>query len=152
MKIAIGSDHRGYELKSKIIPFLKNEGHEVLDVGTNSSESCDYPMIAHDVSQSVSSGKADRGVLICMSGLGMVMAANKVAKIRAAKCDTAEEARLAREHNDPNVLSLSAKFARDKHEEILKAWLKTSFAGGRHQRRVDQISDIENGRIKGKTR
>lgn len=143
MKIAIGSDHRGYELKSKLVLFLKEEGHEVKDFGADSVESCDYPPIAYNVAQAVSSGKAERGILICMTGLGMVMAANKVPGVRAARCDTVEEAKLTREHNDCNVLSIAAKYIKDKPEEIITSWLATPFAGGRHQKRVDQIKEIE---------
>ena len=143
MKIAIGSDHRGYELKLRLIPFLKKEAHEVKDFGTDSTESCDYPPIAYNVARSVSSGESERGVLICMTGFGMVMAANKVPDVRAARCDTVEEARFAREHNDSNIICLSAKYVKDKPEVILKAWISTSFSGGRHQKRVDQIKEIE---------
>ena len=144
MKIAIGSDHRGYELKSRLIGFLKKEGHEVRDFGTGSTESCDYPLIGYNAARSVSSGESEKGILICMTGFGMVMVANKVPGIRAARCDTSEEAKLSREHNNSNVLSLSAEYAKDKPEDIIKAWLSASFAGGRHQKRVDQIKDIEN--------
>jgi len=143
MKIVIGSDHRGVELKAKLVAFLKREGHEVEDVGTKSSESCDYPLIAYEVAKAVSKKEAERGILICMTGLGMVMAANKVPGIRAARCDTVEEAVLTREHNDANVLSISAKYVKDKPEEIVKKWLATKFAGGRHKRRIDQIEEIE---------
>lgn len=143
MKIAVGSDHRGYELKSKIIAFLKEKGHEIRDFGTDSAESCDYPLIAYNAARSVSKGESERGILICMTGLGMVMAANKVPGVRAARCDTAEEAKMSREHNDANVISLSAKYMKDKAEDILAVWLSTAFLGGRHQRRVDQIRDIE---------
>jgi len=144
MKIAIGSDHRGYELKIKLISFLKEKGHEVKDLGTNSQESCDYPMIGYNVAKSVSSGESEKGILICMTGLGMVIVANKVKKVRAVRCDTSEEAKMSREHNDSNILSLAAKYIKDKPKEIVETWLSTAFIGGRHQKRIDQIKDIEN--------
>ena len=146
MKIAIGSDHRGYELKSKLTAALKKEGHEIKDSGTHSAESCDYPPIAYSVADSVSKGESRFGILICMTGLGMVMAANKVKGVRAARCDTAEEAKLTRQHNDSNVLALSSKYVKDDPAGIVKAYLLTDFEGGRHKKRVDQIIDIERKR------
>ncbi len=149
MKFSIGSDHRGYELKSKLVSFLKKEGNSVKDFGTGSTESCDYPPIAYKVAESVSKKAADTGILICMTGLGMVMAANKVPGVRAARCDTAEEAKFTRLHNDANVLCLSAKYIKDSPEEIIKIWIETTFEGGRHQKRVDGIKDIEKKTMKG---
>ena len=149
MKIAIGADHRGFELKSKLIPFLKKEGHEVVDFGTDSTESCDYPAIGYNVAKNVSKNESDRGVLICMSGIGMSIIANKVPGVRAATCDTKEDARLSREHNDANLIIISAKYIKDKPEDILKAWFKAEISEERHKRRVDQIKDIEHKILKG---
>ena len=149
MKIAIGADHRGYELKSKLIPFLKREGHEVVDYGTDSSEPCDYPVIGYNVAKSLAKGGSDRGILICMSGIGMSIVANKVPGVRAAMCDTKENAELSREHNDANVIIISAKYIKDSPEDVLKIWLKTNITEGRHKRRVDQIREIEQKILKG---
>lgn len=150
MKIAIGSDHRGYELKTKIISFLRKKGHKIRDFGTNSDETCDYPPIAYNVARSVSKDGSQRGVLICMTGLGMVMVANKLPSVRAARCDTVEEAKLTRRHNDSNLLVLSARYVKDKPNQILKSWLVTPFEGGRHRRRVRQIKEIEKKIMKEK--
>jgi ribose 5-phosphate isomerase B len=149
MKIAIGADHRGYELKNKLISFLKREGHEVVDFGTNSNESCDYPIIGFDVAKSVSRGESQRGILICMSGMGMAIVANKVPGVRAAICDTTTDAGLSREHNDTNVIIISAKNHKDDPEDILKAWFKAEITEDRHKKRVSQIRDIETKIEKG---
>lgn len=143
MKIAIGADHRGFELKSKIMVFLKKEGHDLADFGTDSAASCDYPMIGYKVADAVSKGRCDRGILICMSGMGMSIVANKVPGVRAAICDTEVEARLSREHNDANVIIISNKYIEDKPEEVLRVWLKAEISEERHKRRVDEIRDIE---------
>ena len=148
MKIAIGADHRGFELKSKLIPFLKKEGYEVADFGIDSKESCDYPFIGYNVADSVSKKKADRGILICMSGMGMSIVANKVPGVRAAICDTKDDARTSREHNDANVIIISAKYVKDKPEEILKVWFEAGIAEERHKRRIGQIRDIEKKILK----
>lgn len=149
MNIAIGADHRGYELKSELIPFLKKEGHEVLDFGTDSTEPCDYPIIGYKVAKSVSKREARRGVLVCMSGIGMSIIANKVPGVRAAMCGTKEDARLSREHNDANVIIISAKYVKERPEDILKAWLNAEITEERHKRRVGQIKDIERKILKG---
>tara|TARA_B100001142_G_scaffold282155_1_gene294364 strand:+ start:432 stop:851 length:420 start_codon:yes stop_codon:yes gene_type:complete len=139
MKITIGSDHAGVEYKSKIIEFLNNEGHEVLDVGAFGQESVDYPDYAHLVAQEVSVG-ADYGVLVCGSGNGVSMAANKHKNIRAAVCWNKEISILARQHNDANIISLPARFVSLKKSiELIKAFLKEPFEGGRHLRRVEKI-------------
>lgn len=149
MKIAIGSDHGGYELKSALIQFLKEEGHEVLDLGTHSKESCDYPLIGFEVAKAVSESKAERGVLICKTGVGMVIIANKVHGVRAAACYDVEMAKLAREHNDTNVIVLAASYTKSSlAKDILKAWLAANHTEERHARRVKQIKDIEK-KIKG---
>ncbi|MEN8614537.1 ribose 5-phosphate isomerase B [Dehalogenimonas sp. THU2] len=141
MKIAIGNDHRGYSLKLQMMDWLVSNGHEVRDLGTNSEESTDYPDYAHGVAQAVASGKADRGVLICGTGIGMSMVANKLKEIRAALCYKPEYAVLTRQHNDANILCLGEMNGDDLNFEVLKAFMTTGFEGGRHQRRVDKIGD-----------
>ncbi|MDD5422157.1 MAG: ribose 5-phosphate isomerase B [Candidatus Omnitrophota bacterium] len=144
-KIAIGSDHGGYELKQKISDFLKEEGYGVEDIGTHSKESCDYPMIGFEVAKAVGDGKAGRGILICKTGVGMVIIANKVHGVRAAACYDTDIAKSSREHNDCNIIVLAASYTDfKKAKEILKIWLKTDHAGDRHARRVKQIREIES--------
>lgn len=144
-KIAIGSDHGGYELKNKIIEMLKSWKLEVKDFGTHSKESCDYPMIGFEVAQAVSEGKAPRGVLICKTGVGMAIIANKLHGVRAAACYDAEMAKSSREHNDCNIIVLAANYVDNgKAKSILETWLNTAHAGERHARRVKQIKDIES--------
>tara|TARA_Y100000589_G_scaffold35723_1_gene29928 strand:+ start:1230 stop:1649 length:420 start_codon:yes stop_codon:yes gene_type:complete len=139
MKITIGSDHAGVEYKSEIVEFLEKEKHEVLDVGTFSKESVDYPDFAHLVSKEVLAD-SDFGVLICGSGNGVSMAANKHKGIRAALCWNEEITKLARQHNDANVISIPARFlSLEKSIELIKVFLKTNFDGGRHERRVKKI-------------
>jgi len=147
MKVYIGSDHRGYRFKEKIVHLLKAQGHQVNDLGTHDkSKSCDYPRIAYKVAMQVAKGKKDRGILVCMSGIGQAIAANKVRGAYAALCYNVSSAVLSREHNNANILVLSAKFIRQKDlEKILKIWLKTNFSGGRHLRRFNQIRKIEKG-------
>lgn len=150
MKIAIGSDHGGYELKEGLIKFMKAGGHEVLDLGTHSKESCDYPLIGFDVAKAVSEARADRGVLICKTGVGMVVIANKVHGVRAAACYDVDMAKSARAHNDTNILVLAASYTEfKKAKEILNVWLTTDHTEERHARRVKQIKDIES-KIKGR--
>jgi ribose 5-phosphate isomerase B len=149
MKIAIGSDHGGYELKKEAMQFLKDEGYEVLDHGTHSKDSCDYPLIGFEVAKDVGEGRAEKGILICKTGVGMVIIANKVHGVRAAACYDVEMAKLSREHNDCNVIVLAANYTNSKKSaEILKAWLATEHSEERHARRVKQIKDIES-KIKG---
>jgi ribose 5-phosphate isomerase B len=144
MIVALGSDHRGIDLKSKIADFLKTNGHTVTDFGTASNESVDYPDFASLVAQSIITGKAERGILICSSGIGMCIAANKYKGIRAAICCKPELAVRARLHNDANVLCLGADFVTVPEAlEIVKSFVETGFEGGRHQRRLDKISGIE---------
>ena len=145
MKIAIGSDHRGYPLKDRIALKLQEQGHEVLDFGSEGTGSVDYPDYAMPVAEMVASGKAERGILICGSGIGMSIAANKVRGVRAALCRTVDDALMTRKHNDSNVLTLSAKSMEDPDvEELVRVWLETPFEGGRHQRRIEKISEYEN--------
>lgn len=144
MKIAVGADHAGYELKERLKVYLAARGHEVLDMGAESCESSDYPAYAFRVSEAVRDGSAAQGVLVCDSGNGIAIAANKVEGIRAAIAVGPEHAALARRHNDANVLVLGAKFLpRELEEPTLDAWLAASFEAGRHARRVGQITDYE---------
>jgi ribose 5-phosphate isomerase B len=144
MKIAIGADHAGFELKQKIRDHLQRLGLEVLDEGTNSPDSVDYPDYALKVGEDVSSRRADLGILVCGTGIGMSIAANKVPGIRAARAVSESDAQLSREHNDANVLTLGARVTDgDLAERIVDVWLKTPFLAGRHGRRVEKISDIE---------
>jgi len=149
VKIIIGSDHGGYELKNDIMNFLKDEGYDIEDFGTHSKESCDYPLIGFEVAKAVGDGRADRGILICKTGVGMVIIANKVHGVRAAACYDTEMARSSREHNDCNVAVLAASYTDGKKARaILKAWLTAEHVGDRHARRVGQIKDIES-KLKG---
>ena len=142
MKIAIGSDHGGFKLKQQIVSFLKKQKHRVKDFGTYSKESCDYPLIAHSVAKSVARRKYQRGILICKSGIGNSIVANKVKGVRAALCYNVKAAKLSRKHNDANVLALGALFTNiSKSKQIIKIWLNTRFEGGRHLRRVKQIEE-----------
>jgi len=144
MKVAIGSDHGGYELKTRIVKFLQDEGCTVEDLGTHSKESCDYPMIGFEVAEAVGKGKAGRGILICKTGVGMAIIANKVHGVRAAACYDVDMARASREHNDANVLVLAAHYVdQKKARQILQTWFRTEHAGERHARRVKQIKEIE---------
>lgn len=144
MKISLGADHAGFELKEKIKKLLVQQGLEVSDQGTLSSESVDYPDYARKVGEQVANRNADLGILVCGSGIGMAIAANKVHGVRAANVSSEYEAQLSREHNDANVLALGARLLSDQNAfQIIQKWLETPFAGGRHQRRVEKISQIE---------
>ncbi len=144
MKIAIGADHAGFFLKEELKKALESRGIEYVDFGTFSDESVDYPDFAAAVAEEVSAGDFDRGVLICGSGIGVSITANKVPGVRAALCFDAECARLSRLHNDANVLALGARFLDVRRaKEILAVWLESEFEGGRHARRVDKIRELE---------
>lgn len=144
MRIAIGSDHAGYELKTHLVSHLRSLGHEVTDHGTDSTESIDYGPICAGVARSVASGAADRGIVMGGSGQGEQIAANKVHGVRAALCHDIWMARMSRLHNDANVLSMGGRVvAAAMAEEIVGLWLSTEFEGGRHQRRVEQLAEIE---------
>ncbi len=144
MKIALGSDHAGFDLKEKIKQKLSAQGVIVDDHGTDSTASCDYPDFARAVAEEVTAHGADLGILVCSTGIGMSIAANKVPGIRAAKVDTEFEAARSREHNDANVLTLGASVIdEDAAFRIVDKWLATPFAGGRHERRVEKIAAIE---------
>jgi len=147
VKIAIGCDHGGFKLKSELIKFLKRSNHTVKDFGSFSDESCDYPIFSYKVSKAVSSGRFKRGVLICKTGIGMAITANKVNGVRAAVLHDSESAVSSREHNDCNVIVFGSRFIRSKKaKEILKTWLKTPALKGRHGRRVGQMRKIETGK------
>ena len=142
--IAIGSDHGGVELKDYLVGFLCSRGVEVRDCGTQGRESVDYPDFCREVSLRVARGEAERGILICTSGIGMSITANKFPGVRAALVVDLDSARTSREHNDANILVLSgAKTKKPVAQEIVETWLETLFAGGRHQRRVEKITQIE---------
>ena len=145
MKIFIGADHRGYRLKNKIVMYLTDKGHEVIDVGTHKKGiSCDYPKFSREVGLKVSKSKNSKGILVCMTGIGHSIAANKVPGVRAALCYTKKSAYFSRSHNNANLLVLGAKFVSQRELfSIISIWLKTSFEGGRHARRVLQIKRIE---------
>jgi ribose 5-phosphate isomerase B len=144
VKIAIGADHAGYRLKQAVAEHLRASGHEVADFGTNSEESVDYPEYAEATARAVANGEADRGVLVCGSGAGVCIAANKVDGIRGVNAHDVEEAVLTRQHNNANVLCLSGRrLSEDQAFEIVDAWLAAEFEGGRHERRVDKIHDVE---------
>jgi ribose 5-phosphate isomerase B len=144
-RIAIGSDHAGYDLKQHLIAILESHGHKVDDHGTHSTESCDYPPICAAVGRSVRDGKADFGIVMGGSGQGEQLAANKVRGVRAALCNDLYTARMARSHNNANVLSIGARVVGiGLAEEIMATFLATEFEGGRHERRVQQLTDIEN--------
>lgn len=149
MRVVLGCDHRGYQLKKRIIRFLEAEGYELADLGTHSAQSCDYPRIGWRVARAVSKSEFERGILICKTGIGFSIVANKVPKVRAALCRTKLDAKLSREHNDANILVLGANFTKDEQaKEILRVWLKTPFQGGRHARRVRQIAALEKKVVK----
>src|SRR5215468_9920048 len=135
LSVALGADHAGWELKEALKSWLMEAGYQVLDFGTHSPDSVDYPDYAQQVGEAVAVGKVDRGVLVCGTGIGMAMAANKVPGVRAAACSDAFTARMSREHNDANVLALGARItSREAAIEILELWLASEFADGRHAR------------------
>ena len=144
MKVAIGADHAGYDLKQHLVATLEADGHEVLDCGTHSTESVDYPPICAEVGRRVVAGDADRGIVLGGSGQGEQIAANKVRGIRAALCHDEWMAEMARRHNDANVLAMGGRIvATERAEEVLATFLGTAFDGGRHARRVALIAEIE---------
>ena len=145
MKIAIGNDHTAVDLKNTIRDYLKELGYEVINLGTDSRESCDYPIYGEKVGRAVADGQADLGIAICGTGVGISLAANKVKGIRACVCSEPYTAKLSRMHNNSNVLAFGARVVGDELAKmIVKEWLDAKFEGGRHQRRVDMIMEIEN--------
>ena len=148
MRVALGADHAGFQLKEALKRVLNDMGVEHQDFGASSASSVDYPDYAQAVAQCVAAGEFDRGILVCGSGIGMSIAANKVSGIRAAPIVDTQTARLAREHNDLNILTLGARFIPESRaREIVREFLRTPFEGGRHVRRVDKIHKIEPGLI-----
>jgi ribose 5-phosphate isomerase B len=142
MRVALGADHAGFELKQRLARVLAEAGHEVVDLGTDSAASVDYPDFAAAVARAVAGGRAERGVLVCGTGVGMAIGANRVPGVRAVAADGLYVARLARSHNDANVLALGARVVAAEHAEaILAVFLSTPFEGGRHQRRVAKLDD-----------
>ena len=147
MKIAIASDHRGYEAKEQVKAQIAQLGHECIDFGTNNSSPVDYPDLAYLAAHAVSGHEADRAILICGTGIGMCIAANKVKGVRAALCYDELNAQISRQHNDANILCISGDLIGEiVLRKIVEVWLTTEFAGGRHQRRVKKITAIEEGR------
>ena len=146
--VALGADHAGFSLKQDLKQWLVAEGHTVVDAGTHSGDSVDYPDFAAAVARIVTSGEAERGILVCGTGIGMAIAANKIAGIRAAVCGDVETACLSRQHNDLNVLALAGRATpRERAIPIASAWLGTSFEGGRHDRRLAKVARLECGHV-----
>lgn len=142
MKIAIGCDHAGYPLKVAVEDKLLKEGYGIMDVGTESTESVDYPIYGKSVGRAVASGLADRGIVICGSGIGISIAANKIKGIRCALCTSVEMAEMSRRHNDANVLAMGARMIeQDLAFEIVDKWLATDFEGGKHLRRINMLDE-----------
>lgn len=150
MKIAIGNDHAGLQMKQALIPFLKDKGITIEDVGTNSPDSFPYAVSGYRVARLVADGAVDAGILICGTGVGISLAANKVKGIRACVCSDTATARLTRQHNDSNILSIGARIVGlELAKDIVEAWLNADFEGGRHQARIDMIKEIEEtGRLR----
>ncbi|MBQ3088763.1 MAG: ribose 5-phosphate isomerase B [Clostridia bacterium] len=146
MKIAIGNDHVAVELKNHITKYVEAKGYEVVNFGTDSSESCDYPIYGEKVAKAVAGGECDLGILICGTGIGISLAANKVKGIRAAVCSEPYSARLTRQHNNANIIAFGARVVGQAMAEmIVEEFLNAEYEGGRHQRRVDMITAIEKG-------
>jgi ribose 5-phosphate isomerase B len=146
MRIALGSDHAGFELKEKVAPLLESAGHEVVDVGTDSEESTDYPKYASAAAEMVAAGDAERAVLVCGSGVGVSIVANKVDGVRAVNAHDPDEAETSRRHNNANVLALAGRRLEEGDAAaIVERFLVTEFEGGRHERRVGQIAQVERG-------
>ena len=144
MQIAIGNDHRGALIKMKLAAALEGLGHQVIDDGANEGDACDYPDVAAVVARRVAGGEVDRGILICGTGIGMAIAANKINGIRATTCGDVATAEICRRHNNVNVLCLAGDFVESgDFEPVIKAWLETEFEGGRHERRVNKIASLE---------
>src|SRR5690348_18322485 len=143
MRIALAADHAGYLLKDELVRWLRDQGHDVADLGTNGPESVDYPEYGRKLAHALATGDADRGIAVCGSGIGISIAVNREPKCRCARVDDPLSARLSREHNDANVLALGARLiGSDMAKACVAAFLDTNFAGGRHQRRVDQLSHL----------
>lgn len=143
MKIAIGCDHAGYELKEKVKAKMQADGHEMFDVGTDSTESVDYPKYGHAVGRAVASGEVERGIAICGSGIGISIACNKVPGVRAALCTSTEMAEMCRRHNNANVIAMGARMISEELAfAMIDTWMSTEFEGGKHERRINELDDI----------
>jgi ribose 5-phosphate isomerase B len=148
MRVALAADHAGFLLKNDLVAYLVGEGHEVADLGTDSEEPVDYPLVCAEAARAVVTGRADRAIVLGGSGQGEQIAANKVRGARAALCNDLYTARMSRQHNDANVLAMGARIvAPALAREIVALWLATPFEGGRHARRVAQIADLEDGKL-----
>lgn len=148
MKIAIGNDHVAVEMKKHITKYLEEKGHEIVNFGTDSQDRCDYPVYGKKVAEAVASGDCERGILICGTGIGISLAANKVKGIRAAVCSESYSARLTRQHNDANIIAFGARVVGEATAEmIVDEFLNTEYEGGRHQKRIDMITAIERGEM-----
>lgn len=149
MMVAVGADHGGFELKNSVLDTLTELGHEVVDLGCNGPESVDYPDFAEKVAGGVSDGSFDRGILICGTGIGMSIAANKFPNVRAALCHNLFTARLSREHNDANLLTMGERvIGKGIAQEMVKVWMETEFEGGRHEKRVNKIKTLDESMVK----
>jgi ribose 5-phosphate isomerase B len=147
MRVSVGCDHRGLEVKVHVLELLRQSGNEAIDEGANDAENVDYPDIAARVAEKIAAGEADRGILICGTGIGMAIAANKVPGVRAATCHDEVAAEMSRRHNDTNVLCLSGDLlGQARVDQLVRLWLETPFEGGRHARRVDKIARLESHR------
>ena len=145
MRVAIGNDHAATALKMEIMEYVKELGHEVINFGTDTNESCNYPEYGEKVGRAVASGEADCGILICGTGVGISIAANKVKGVRAGVCSEATTARLIKEHNNANILAFGARIVGSElAKDMVKAYLEAEFLGGRHQTRIDMFADIES--------
>ena len=148
MKIAIGNDHVAVEMKNHIKKYLEDKGHEIVNFGTDTNERCDYPIYGKIVADAVASGECERGILICGTGIGISLAANKVKGIRAAVCSESYSARLTRQHNDANIIAFGARVVGTATAEmIVDEFISTEYDGGRHQKRIDMITAIEQGEM-----
>ena len=148
MKIAIGNDHVAVEMKNHITKYLEEKGHEIVNFGTDSTDRCDYPVYGKRVAEAVASGECERGILICGTGIGISLAANKVKGIRAAVCSESYSAKLTRQHNDANIIAFGARvIGIATAEMIVDEFINTEYEGGRHQRRIDMITAIERGEM-----
>lgn len=149
MKIAIGNDHAATALKFEIMEYVKGLGHEVINFGTDTNDSCDYPLYGEKVGRAVAAKEADCGILICGTGVGISIAANKVNGVRAAVCSDSTTARLVKEHNNANILAFGARIVGSElAKDMVKAYLEAEFLGGRHQKRVDMLAEIEKRDVK----
>ncbi len=144
MRVAIGNDHTAVDLKNEVMDYVKSLGHEVVNLGTDSSESCHYPVYGEKVGQAVAAGEADCGILICGTGVGISLAANKIKGIRCGVCSDTTTAHLIKEHNNANIIAFGARIVgNEQAKDIVKSYLEAEFMGGRHQTRIDMIHEIE---------